>query len=327
MCTHLFFFPFLHCPSVSLNSFLNFFVFPSLLSFSDPKTLNWTCACKVETRSTFGDWQLPVPFQLCRRQLSSCLLQCESSQRHNFKRERKAGLSSPPLMKREKNGSGRDDNEQEQGTEGMDIVDEFQLFRHSARLQATSFSKYRKHQQQQRQHQLRHSVKSKQQKRRKSTHVGKKRALEHQVNTRIQQHQALKSKAGGAATREDTTTREAGASVTVTKGKDEVIVQPPSAYSLDSPVPRDPVCAAQCEHQFSCGTPSAPEYHNLNDYLTSNNSRNSNSSTLGDGGGKAVSRNKSNGPDSGGLFELRLSMLASLVVVATSVIMACHVTL
>jgi hypothetical protein len=104
-------------------------------------------------------------------------------------------------------------------------------------------------------------------------------------------------------------------------------VQQPSALSLDTPVPRDPICVAQCGHQFSCGTRSAPEYHNLNDYLASNNTPNSHLSTDKNGGTKAVSRSKSNGSDSGGSVKLRLSALASLIVVEVSVIMAHRVTL
>lgn len=111
--------------------------------------------------------------------------------------------------------------------------------------------------------------------------------------------------------------------IPATKGNGEVIQQLPSAYSVDTPVPRDPICQAQCEHRFSCGTRSAPEYHNLNDYLASNNTPSSD----GDGRGIAVSPSRNNGSDSGGLLDLRLSALVSVSIVMVSVVVAHHVTL
>ncbi|KAG0063877.1 hypothetical protein BGZ89_009557 [Linnemannia elongata] len=290
----------------------------------EAKTLSWTCTCKDGTRSTFADWQLPIPFQLCRRQLSACLQQCESSQQQTLDRERKAKVSTPSVRKR-KTGSGgsRDNIKQEERIESMDIADEFQLVRQSARLQAASFSKQGNSRQLKYQ---RLQLQSKQQMRKRRKYARKKRLLEQSTSSKTQ-HQPPSSRARGASTKEEKSARgagvETGTTITATKGKDEVIQQPPSAYSLDTPVPRDPICAAQCEHQFSCGTRSAPEYRNLNDYLARNNTPGSDD----DGRGKAVSRSKSNGPDSGGLLDLRLSMLVSVSIMMVSVVVAHHVTL
>lgn len=194
----------------------------------------------------------------------------------------------------------------------MDVAEEFQLVRQSARLQAASFSKHGNKRQQKHQ---RLQLQSKQQKGKKNKQARRKRPLEQSSNSKLQ-NQSPSSRARGAGA-------EPGTRITAAKEKDEVIQQPPSAYSLNTPVPRDPICAAQCEHQFSCGTRSAPEYHNLNDYLTSNSTPGSD----GNGRGKAVSRNRSNGPDSGGLLDLRLSMLVSVSIVMASVVVAYYVTL
>ncbi|KAK3848140.1 MAG: hypothetical protein J3R72DRAFT_518837 [Linnemannia gamsii] len=262
----------------------------------DAKTLTWTCTCKNGTRSSFGDWQLPVPFQLCRRQLSSCLQQCESSQQQALERERKATAAATVVALRERSTN---DIEQETETETMDMVDEFQLARHSARLQAASFSRNNNLRQQQ-------------------------KKLGHTAGHSTHKHILKKSKQ--AARKRALEQSPAGAEATI--GPDKNKVPAPAAYSLDPPVPRDPICSAQCARQFSCGTRSAPEYHNLNDFLASSNTPDSHpNSKDGASAADAKQRNsRNNGPDSGKLFELRLSKLTSVAIAIASIIAAQHVT-
>ncbi|KAG0380629.1 hypothetical protein BGX24_006776 [Mortierella sp. AD032] len=111
-------------------------------------------------------------------------------------------------------------------------------------------------------------------------------------------------------------------------GPDKNKVPAPAAYSLDPSVPRDPICSAQCARQFSCGTRSAPEYHNLNDFLASSDTPDGHpNSKDGASAADAKQRNsRNNGPDSGKLFELRLSKLTSVAIAIASIIAAQHVT-
>ncbi|KAF9113909.1 hypothetical protein BGX27_000598, partial [Mortierella sp. AM989] len=39
-------------------------------------TLHWSCICKSDARAPFQDWQFPIPFQLCRQHLLTCLHSC-----------------------------------------------------------------------------------------------------------------------------------------------------------------------------------------------------------------------------------------------------------
>ncbi|KAF9166221.1 hypothetical protein DFQ26_008453 [Actinomortierella ambigua] len=41
-------------------------------------TLEWQCTCPSKTTKKLNDWQLPVPFKLCRRDLWQCILTCGS---------------------------------------------------------------------------------------------------------------------------------------------------------------------------------------------------------------------------------------------------------
>ncbi|KAF9930004.1 hypothetical protein FBU30_001023 [Linnemannia zychae] len=125
--------------------------------------------------------------------------------------------------------------EEEEKLADSEVVDEFQFVRHYARLYATFFrNKKPKHQENQQQN----------------------------IQTQHVAHSRTKQKADKHRRAMDLST------LRVAINEDNNRTPLLTVYSVDPPVPREPICASQCGRLFSCGTRSAPEYRNIEDYLS-----------------------------------------------------------
>lgn len=198
---------------------------------SDVETLTWSCFCTKDTTKVIENWQFPIPFKLCRNQLSICLQDCtidEDQNEINVLDEIQPWQQQPLQQQRYQRESGEGPGGYHDfDQDDWDAIEELQLLRDHSKLETDSYSRFKEE-----------DVKSlKLFKKKKQLH---KKVWDRQRNE-ISKIMAEESEGDG--------------DFTVRKNIVEF------ATYTDPKALRDPSCVNECQAQFSCGTGSAPQFH------------------------------------------------------------------
>ncbi|KAF9434109.1 hypothetical protein BGZ76_008538 [Entomortierella beljakovae] len=96
-------------------------------------TLEWSCVCSSSTKRIFGDWQFPIPFKLCTRDLLSCIKACPESNDMDPSHQKQQVRMS---LTNDDNGfDGYDEDD-------YDALDEIQQLRRNSALIGNSYSRF-----------------------------------------------------------------------------------------------------------------------------------------------------------------------------------------
>ncbi|KAF8948113.1 hypothetical protein BGZ47_006371 [Haplosporangium gracile] len=196
------------------------------------ETLEWECVCTAGTTNTIHNWQYPIPFSLCRIQLLECIKGCPRINLDSAVPDQQKRFAVQTPLGGDLDGENNGNNDMKQHSDIDDVdqndynaLQELRTLHQHDRLEKPSYSRFEAEV-------LREQVAAK-----------KKQLHKHLWATEQRQRQRNKgAESNGEFSRQNT--------ISFT-----TVVDPTSRHLAE--------CEAHCHSVLSCGTETAPQYHDI----------------------------------------------------------------